>query len=92
MLRPHKTLALALGLVFHELVTNAVKYGALAKSSGRIAVTWEIEKGRLHINWLERDGPAVKKPRRRGFGTELIERELQAPQRNEVVDGCFLLG
>jgi two-component system CheB/CheR fusion protein len=70
--------ALALGLVFHELVTNAVKYGALAKRSGRIAVTWQIEKGRLLINWLERDGPPVKKPRRRGFGTELIERELKS--------------
>jgi len=64
--------------VFHELVTNAVKYGALAKRSGRIAVTWQIEKGHLLINWLERDGPPVKKPRRRGFGTELIERELKS--------------
>jgi two-component system CheB/CheR fusion protein len=70
--------ALALGLVFHELTTNAVKYGALASAKGRIAVTWEVEKGRLVITWLERDGPKVGKPKRKGFGTELIERELKS--------------
>jgi two-component system CheB/CheR fusion protein len=70
--------ALALGLVFHELMTNAVKYGALAKSEGLVAVTWATEKQSLLITWLERDGPPVEKPRRRGFGTELIERELKS--------------
>ena len=70
--------ALALGLVFHELATNAVKYGALAKPKGRVAVTWGIEKGRLIITWLERDGARVGNPARKGFGTELIERELKS--------------
>jgi two-component system CheB/CheR fusion protein len=70
--------ALALGLVFHELMTNAVKYGALSKANGRVAVTWEVDKGRLIITWLERDGPKVGKPKRKGFGTELIERELKS--------------
>jgi two-component system CheB/CheR fusion protein len=41
-------------------------------------VTWGVEKGRLVITWLERDGPKVGKPDRRGFGTELIERELKS--------------
>src|SRR5262249_53158861 len=70
--------ALALGTIFHELVTNAMKYGALAKPKGRVSVTWGVEKGRLVIAWLERDGPKVTKPGRRGFGTELIERELKS--------------
>ena len=70
--------ALALGLVFHELATNAVKYGALARSKGRVAVTWGIQKNRLIITWLERDGAKVGKPGRKGFGTELIERELKS--------------
>jgi two-component system CheB/CheR fusion protein len=70
--------ALALGIIFHELVTNAVKYGALAKTKGRVSVTWGVEKGRLVITWLERDGPKIGKPERRGFGTELIERELKS--------------
>src|SRR5262245_10558557 len=70
--------ALALGLIVNELVTNALKYGALAKGKGRVSVTWGVEKGRLVITWLERDGPKVSKPARRGFGTELIERELKS--------------
>jgi len=70
--------ALALGLAFHELATNAVKYGALAKPKGRVAVTWGTEKGRLIITWLERDGAKIGKPARKGFGTELIERELKS--------------
>jgi two-component system CheB/CheR fusion protein len=70
--------ALALGMVFHELMTNAVKYGALSKAKGRVGITWEINKGRIVITWLERDGPKVGKPARKGFGTELIERELKS--------------
>jgi two-component system CheB/CheR fusion protein len=70
--------ALAIGLAFHELTTNAMKYGALAKPKGRVAVTWKVEKGRLDITWLERDGGKVGKPGRKGFGTELIERELKS--------------
>jgi two-component system, chemotaxis family, CheB/CheR fusion protein len=70
--------ALALGLVFHELTTNAAKYGALAKAKGRVSVTWRVEKSRLIITWLERDGNKVATPERKGFGTELIERELKS--------------
>jgi two-component system CheB/CheR fusion protein len=70
--------ALALGLVIHELTTNAAKYGALAEAKGRVSVTWGVEKGRLIITWLERDGNKVDKPMRKGFGTELIERELKS--------------
>src|SRR5262245_58646843 len=70
--------ALALGLIFHELVTNAVKYGALSTKKGRVSVTWGVEKSRLIITWLERDGDKVKKPGRKGFGTELIERESKS--------------
>ena len=65
-------------MVFHELITNALKYGALSSESGRIAVTWGVEKGRLVITWLERGGPKVAKPARKGFGTELVERELKS--------------
>jgi two-component system CheB/CheR fusion protein len=70
--------SLMLGLVFHELATNAVKYGALSKPNGRVTVTWTIEKGRLNIEWLERGGPKLGKVGRKGFGTELIERELKS--------------
>ena len=79
--------ALALGLAFHELATNAVKYGPLAKADGRVVVTWEIENGRLVISWLERDGPKVAKPSRKGYGTELIERELKSTLGANVTFG-----
>lgn len=71
-----------IGLAMHELAANAVKYGALSRDGGRIAVTWSIE-GReksaplLRFAWTERGVPdAVAGPRRRGFGSELIERTL----------------
>src|SRR5262249_18316313 len=71
--------ALALGLVVHELATNAAKYGALANAEGRVAVTWQLETRSpraLELTWREPNGGGVKKPKRKGFGTELIEREV----------------
>ena len=76
-----QTLAMAL----HELATNAVKYGALAQPSGRLAVTWSFEpsgedgKPWLHIDWRERGvkmPPAGSAPRGGGQGRELIEQAL----------------
>lgn len=71
-----------MGLAMHELATNAVKYGALSREGGRIAVTWAVEEGRgaplLRFRWAESGvSDAVAGPRRRGFGTELIERTLR---------------
>jgi two-component system, chemotaxis family, CheB/CheR fusion protein len=71
--------ALALGLVVHELATNATKYGALSNSDGRVSVGWRIDRGERHslaLTWRESNGAVVKKPKRKGFGTELIEREV----------------
>jgi two-component system CheB/CheR fusion protein len=71
--------ALGLGLVFHELATNATKYGALSTPDGRISVRWQVESRSsrtLVIDWREAKGPRVRKPKRQGFGTELIEREV----------------
>lgn len=72
--------ALAMGLLFHELATNAAKYGALANAAGKVEVVWRVRKlGRgneLEIDWAEHDGPPVVAPTRRGFGSRLIERSL----------------
>jgi two-component sensor histidine kinase/CheY-like chemotaxis protein len=63
-----------LSLVVHELVTNAAKYGSLSRH-GSVAVTTEIRAGLgLYINWREIDGPPVQAPRRRGFGSVILER------------------
>ncbi|HET9354742.1 MAG TPA: HWE histidine kinase domain-containing protein, partial [Sphingomicrobium sp.] len=72
----------ALGLAFHELVTNAVKYGALSNSSGEVALSWaEDETGDepgFRIEWRESGGPPVTPPARSGFGTVLIDRNVRA--------------
>jgi two-component sensor histidine kinase len=66
-------------MAFHELATNAAKYGAYSQPSGRVAVSWSMRRDggrRLQIDWSERDGPPVDVPERRGFGTRLIERSI----------------
>jgi PAS domain S-box-containing protein len=69
--------AVTLGMVFHELATNAVKYGALSVAGGKVLVAWRKSRpGRLHVEWREMGGPPVSPPRRRGFGSRLIEQAL----------------
>ena len=67
-----------IGLALHELATNATKYGALSVPAGRVLVTWHNTHSSdgsdiLDLSWVERDGPAVGKPTRVGFGTAVIE-------------------
>ena len=70
--------AVALSLVFHELATNAAKYGALSRDGGVVEVCWGVDGDRrAHLLWRERGGPPVTAPRRRGFGGTLIERSLR---------------
>lgn len=70
--------AVALSLVFHELATNAAKYGALSREGGEVEVSWRIDpQHRTQLVWREHGGPAVTPPQRRGFGATLIERSLR---------------
>ena len=63
-----------LAMVLHELATNAAKYGALSVPGGHVAIEWSwASDGRLVLRWTETGGPAVRKPSRQGFGSELIE-------------------
>jgi PAS domain S-box-containing protein len=69
----------ALGLAFHELATNAAKYGALSQPSGTIKVEWDVVRGGdahkvLRLVWRERGGPAVVAPKGNGFGTVVLTR------------------
>jgi PAS domain S-box-containing protein len=74
---PPKT-AVSLALTLHELLTNAVKYGALSSQEGRVRLAWSVEGGRMRLVWRESDGPPVSPPGKRGFGTRMIERGLAA--------------
>lgn len=70
----------ALIMALHELATNAVKYGALSAGSGRVEVRWHVEGApgarQLLLEWREHGGPPVVPPKRRGFGSRLVERAL----------------
>ncbi len=68
--------AVMLALVFHELATNAAKYGALSVPKGRLAITWKTHGGTLTIDWIESGGPPVAPPSRQGFGGKLFRRAL----------------
>jgi PAS domain S-box-containing protein len=62
----------SLSLLFHELATNAVKYGALGSDTGHVSIDWRFADDCLIVRWEERDGPAVSPPTREGFGTKLL--------------------
>ncbi|MGH6878744.1 MAG: CheR family methyltransferase [Rhizomicrobium sp.] len=72
--------AMSFGMILHELVTNAGKYGALSVEDGRVSLTWCVEgqdgAGRVKLLWKEHDGPETSTPARTGFGLKLIEREV----------------
>jgi len=79
--------ALSLGMIFHELATNAAKYGALTTPDGRVLVDWAIAdqtRPTLTLTWREIDGPPVSPPKRRGFGSRLIERNVRHDLAGEV--------
>jgi PAS domain S-box-containing protein len=77
--------AVTLGMAFHELAANAAKYGALSVAGGQVRVAWRPgAPGRLQLDWQECGGPPVSPPRRRGFGSRLIEETLAAEVYGEV--------
>jgi two-component sensor histidine kinase len=79
--------ALALSMVFHELGTNAVKYGALSLPEGTVTVVWHVDPGALHrltLHWEERGGPTVSPPARKGFGSRLIAASLKSDLAGEA--------
>jgi PAS domain S-box-containing protein len=80
---------LGLGLMLHELGTNAIKYGALSGPDGQVRITWDPISGEhgdcVRLIWRERGGPPVRPPERKGFGSSLIERGL-AHRPGNVVD------
>jgi two-component system CheB/CheR fusion protein len=85
-LRPQQSLSI--GMVVHELATNASKYGALAKPAGVVDIAWDVVRGRFQLTWTEKDGPPVTPPERDGFGLSLLRGEIGHRLGGEV-ETCF---
>ncbi len=72
--------SLALGMVFHELATNAAKYGALSTPNGLVEINIKLDQSAMphivNLSWIEKNGPEVIKPETNGFGSIMIERSL----------------
>lgn len=66
-----------LGLVLHELATNAAEHGALSSDAGRVRVTWDEEEGQLLLRWREGGGPSPARPHGEGLGSEIVSRLLR---------------
>lgn len=85
MLKPDA--AQNLGMVFHELGSNAVKHGSLSTPAGVVHVDWRVEGSAppmLTLRWKESDGPAVAAPTTRGFGTVIIEKLIPQSLNGEA--------
>ena len=64
---------IGLALALHELITNAVKYGALSVPEGRVAMSWTSDQnGAFCFKWAEANGPVVTSPQRQGFGSAIL--------------------
>jgi two-component sensor histidine kinase len=70
-------LAVSLALIFHELATNAGKYGAFSASRGLLQVSWSVNDDRLTIVWDENEGPPIDAIGEPGFGTKLLNSALR---------------
>jgi two-component sensor histidine kinase len=81
-------LAVPLGMAIHEMTTNAVKYGSLSEFGGVVEVTWDLlpegSQRELQLEWVERNGPLVEMPTRKGFGSRLLERVLMTQIHADV--------
>lgn len=85
---PHVVLiprvAVILGVAFHELATNALRYGGLSVKGGNVDVAWLVRDDTLVANWVESGGPPVREPRHVGFGRTLLERVMRADLNSDV--------
>jgi two-component sensor histidine kinase len=71
-------LPVSLALIFHELATNAGKYGAFSSPRGLLQVSWSVSDDRLNVTWDETEGPSIEHVGAAGFGTRLLQSALRA--------------
>lgn len=77
-----------LGMILHELATNATKYGSLSVPARTVRVSWSIDRNgeqpTLSMSWEESGGPTVSQPKREGFGSDLIKRSTEYELKGET--------
>jgi PAS domain S-box-containing protein len=87
-LRVNSAAAQTLGLALHELATNAAKYGSLSSADGSVNISWQVDRATLphmfRMQWAEVGGPEVRAPRRKGFGTVLLEDLVKTSLKGKV--------
>ena len=76
--------AVSLGMVLHELCTNAVKHGALSSENGSVVLDWRVSDKGIELTWSELGGPTVAEPKKAGLGTRLLTRGLLQPPHGLV--------
>jgi len=79
--------AQGIGMALHELSTNAVKYGALSNSEGRVKINWHTvaaPEQLFTIQWIEESGPEISAPSRQGFGNKVIKRMAESSVDGQV--------
>lgn len=80
--------AQTLGMIIHELATNAAKYGALSNNLGHVDVRWHAQGGEdndlFTITWTERGGPTVGAPDHRGFGSTVVKTMAESSLDGDV--------
>ncbi len=77
-----------LSAALHELADNAIKHGSLSRSKGRLDLSWSVSRTdrgmTLLLDWMERNGPAARRPKRLGFGSRLIALVIERQLNGEV--------
>ena len=77
--------AQALAVIFHELATNAAKYGALSVPGGRVHVNWShVSDEQLLLPWTESGGPSAKPPTHQGFGTRVMKSMISGALKGDM--------
>lgn len=83
MLSPRQFLSI--NMIVHELLTNALKYGALSHGGGRLALDWTLSDGRVELHWRELGGAGIVAPDRRGFGSRMIAMSVSHELGGELI-------
>ncbi len=77
-----------LNAALHELVANAARHGSLSRPKGRLDLSWTIGRTNrgptLTLDWVEKNGPPARPPRRLGFGSRLIGLVIERQLNGEV--------